>query len=240
MKYHATGLGVSVLLHGAVLAAVVTLSQRETPPEPVAAAVPLTLNMFAPPPEPEPVKVVEPPPTPVAEPEPEPKPEPVVKPKPKPKPKPEPKPKPTPKPKPRPMPKPEPVIQQVQQEPVVEQQVVKTPPPVARPIAPAMPAVNVAKLEDSYKARLRSAIEANKHYPSRARRMRQQGTVTLSLTLKRNGSLSAVAVVDSSGSQILDNAAIASVRSIDGQIPFPSDIKRDSWTFTVPLKFSLR
>lgn len=246
MNHDFAGYSVSILLHGAIVAAVVGLARQEPPPEPVTSAVPLSLSMFAPAP-PEPVKTPPPPePEPVVVPEPVPEPIPEVKPKPKPKQtvKPRPVVKPKPKPKPRPVtpppPIPEPIIEQPVIDPAPLAPVVKPPPPTPKPAAPAQPAVNAAKLEDSYKAKLRSAIEAKKHYPARARRMRQQGTVTLSLTMRRDGTVDNVSVLESSGSKILDKAAMDSVRSIDGQIPFPENIQRQQWTLTVPLKFSLR
>ncbi|MEW8176192.1 MAG: energy transducer TonB, partial [Candidatus Thiodiazotropha endolucinida] len=198
------------------------------------------LEMFQPPPpppEPEPKPEPEPEPEPIQEPEPvverEPEPEVVEPPPPPPKPKPKPAPKPVPKPKPRPEPKPRPKPPPVEQpiEPLKQ-----TP----LPVAPAIDMGLIRRLEEEYKAALRKAIETNKGYPRRAVRLRQEGEVLVGFTVRRDGVIGALRIVESSGSKLLDTAARRAVEKISGRLPFPEEFKRDQWEFTIPINYGLR
>ncbi|MEQ2025104.1 energy transducer TonB [Xenorhabdus szentirmaii] len=64
---------------------------------------------------------------------------------------------------------------------------------------------------DNYTVRLRQEIERHKVYPRKAKRMKQQGTVTINFTLLENGALTAARVVNSSGNSALDDAALSAV-----------------------------
>ncbi|MEW8147066.1 MAG: energy transducer TonB, partial [Candidatus Thiodiazotropha endolucinida] len=179
----------------------------------------------------------EPEPEPIQEPEPvverEPEPEVVEPPPPPPKPKPKPAPKPVPKPKPRPEPKPRPKPPPVEQpiEPLKQ-----TP----LPVAPAIDMGLIRRLEEEYKAALRKAIETNKGYPRRAVRLRQEGEVLVGFTVRRDGVIGALRIVESSGSKLLDTAARRAVEKISGRLPFPEEFKRDQWEFTIPINYGLR
>ncbi|MEJ2463923.1 MAG: energy transducer TonB [Candidatus Thiodiazotropha sp.] len=199
-------------------------------------------------PEPEPEPLPEPEPEPEVEPEPEPEPivvEPPPPPKPKPKPKPEPKLK--PKPEPKLKPKPEPKLKPKPPPEVKPIEPVKPPPAPVEPIVtappPVMPAVDtglIRRLEEEYKAALRQAIETNKGYPRRAVRLRQEGEVVVGFTVLRNGVIEQLRVIESSGSGLLDKAARAAVEKISGQLPFPDELERSEWDFTVPINYALR
>ena len=113
--------------------------------------------------------------------------------------------------------------------------------PVAPPAAP--PPVDsglIEHLEARYKARLKAAIEAHKRYPRRARRLGQQGQIIVRFVVDHNGVINAVEVVQSSGFKRLDQAAIETIRSISGQLPFPEEIPRKHWTFRIPITYRLR
>ncbi|MEW8277919.1 MAG: energy transducer TonB, partial [Candidatus Thiodiazotropha sp.] len=120
------------------------------------------------------------------------------------------------------------------------------PPPVKAPVAapvPAPPAVDIGlirRLEEEYKASLRRAIEANKGYPRRAIRLRQEGEVLVGFTVLRNGVVEALRIVDGSGSRLLDKAARGAVEKISGRLPFPDELAREQWEFTIPINYSLR
>ncbi|MHB8058349.1 MAG: TonB family protein [Desulfuromonadaceae bacterium] len=64
-----------------------------------------------------------------------------------------------------------------------------------------------------YLAQVRAKVETNKEYPSSARQMGYQGTVTVRVTIKVNGNIDTVAVVASSGHKNLDKAALSAVRN---------------------------
>jgi protein TonB len=105
---------------------------------------------------------------------------------------------------------------------------------------PALNSAKIAHIESVYKARLRQLIVANKRYPKRAKRRRQQGTVRVSFVVYANGIIKNIRAVNSSGHIILDKAAISSIEKISGKLPFPPDLKRTQWVITVPVAYQLR
>jgi TonB family protein len=75
----------------------------------------------------------------------------------------------------------------------------------------------------SYFAGIKEKIEWAWVYPQQAQMQGQQGILTLSFTILRNGTLKEVKLVNSSGYQILDRAAILAVRDAAGFGPMPSN-----------------
>jgi protein TonB len=96
------------------------------------------------------------------------------------------------------------------------------------------------RITDHYQAALQSGIEANKRYPRRARRNRQQGRCTIGFTVLRNGTIRDIRIIHSSGHTSLDQASIRAVEATSGQYPFPDSIKRNEWAFTIPVQYQLR
>lgn len=74
-------------------------------------------------------------------------------------------------------------------------------------------------------------------YPSEARRKRIRGEVHVRFTVSRSGDVSSVQVSRSSGSPVLDNAALDAVRRAAPLPSIPPEAGRSSWSFTVPLQF---
>jgi len=65
---------------------------------------------------------------------------------------------------------------------------------------------------DSILAKIVGKIEAAKRYPRTARRMGIQGTATVRFKLKPDGQLEKIELLESSGSKILDDASLETVR----------------------------
>ncbi|MGE0845771.1 MAG: TonB family protein [Flavobacteriaceae bacterium] len=82
--------------------------------------------------------------------------------------------------------------------------------------------------------RLRSSLR----YPAAARSARLKGEVHVSFVVAANGSAGSVRVVRSSGSPILDKAAMDTVRRASPFPSIPAAAGRRSWAFTVPLVFT--
>ena len=231
MKNHLPGFTISTLVHAGLFALAYTvfidkpITLPVDKPDPIA----LKLSMFVPPPPPEPVIV---PPEPIVIPEPEPVVEVIEKPKPPP---PKPIKKPRPKPRPKKQPRPEPVVK-TEPEPVVEPEIVVQPPPVVE-VAPPKPVDT--RIIDEYKLSIRRAIEANKRYPRKARRLRQQGTVTLAFTILRDGTIENLRITQSAGADRLDQAALKAIEKISGRYPLPAELNKPSWDFNVPIQYSL-
>lgn len=243
---HAPALGISALVHLGAIAIALAIGayvpQLMTPPE---RALPLNLAMFAPQP---PAPAVQPAPPPVTSaPAADAHSPPLAKPAPRPQPKPATPRRDAPPAKPRtppqttdfaPAPRAAPRLAEPEHSPPVAAR--SEPEPSPREPAPTVDPDRARNAEREYKSALRSAIEANKHYPGQARRMRQEGQVEVEFTLRRNGDIRDVRIVSGSGSDILDHAALEAVRSIDGKLPFPEEIARSEWTFTLPLNYALR
>lgn len=66
----------------------------------------------------------------------------------------------------------------------------------------------------------------NQHYPEAARAKKLYGKLQLTVSIKADGSLDNVEVTRSSGSKILDAAAVAIVREAAPYSPFPEEIRK--------------
>lgn len=82
-------------------------------------------------------------------------------------------------------------------------------------------------------AKLRRALR----YPSEARSRRLNGVVQVRFVVGSSGDVGSVGLAASSGSPILDDAALATVNRAAPFPPIPEGAGRRSWTFTVPLAF---
>ena len=91
-----------------------------------------------------------------------------------------------------------------------------------------------------YLARVRELIEAHKFYPRQARRRGQEGGAVIRFVLGRDGAVEQLRVVESSGSPLLDQAALSAVTDVGHFPPFPDLLERGEWDLRVPRDFSLR
>jgi protein TonB len=72
-----------------------------------------------------------------------------------------------------------------------------------------------------------------------ARKGRTEGTVVIRGTILRSGSLRECTVSRSSGSSLLDNAAVWAVRSVSQFPPMPLELQGDDLVFDLPISFRL-
>lgn len=93
--------------------------------------------------------------------------------------------------------------------------------------------------EDRYLYELKKLLERRKSYPMIARKMGHMGTVMMRFTLKADGTLAESEVVAKAPYETLNQAASSLVQGINGLKPFPQEIKRDSWSITVPIEYTL-
>ncbi|WP_237386014.1 energy transducer TonB [Xenorhabdus sp. Sc-CR9] len=89
---------------------------------------------------------------------------------------------------------------------------------------------------DNYNSRLRQEIERHKRYPRKAKRMRQEGTVTVHFTLLNDGSITTARIAQSSGNNALDNEALNAINRARSVGVRPSNMKPE---MTVALDFTL-
>jgi len=224
----------ALLLEAALIAAIVWWSSHPAPPPP---PPPVQIVLEAPKPAPKTVA----PPTPKP-PEPKPVPKPVVKPLPKPiVHKVQPKPVQPPPPQPAPQPAPE-LTHKVQAPPAPAPDTkpampVAAPTPPAPPQPPAPPAPDVASIKATFEAKLRSAIQAAVRYPQAARMMQLTGKTLVGFDF-RDGAVSHLRVVTSSGADLLDHAALEAVRNA----PYPAtpkELQGKNMAFTIWVRFHL-
>ena len=77
-------------------------------------------------------------------------------------------------------------------------------------------------------------------YPKSARRKGQEGSLVLKVVISRNGKVTDISVAQESGFLALDNAAITAVKKASPYPQMPEDIRGDSFSFSVPIAFSLK
>jgi len=87
---------------------------------------------------------------------------------------------------------------------------------------------------------LRAAIEAQKRYPAMARRLRREGRVVVRFVVHANGRISDIAVVEGSGTRVLDRAARRAVAAVGTFRPFPDELQAPRKTFRIAMRFRLR
>jgi len=89
-----------------------------------------------------------------------------------------------------------------------------------------------------YLAQLRQRIQESLRYPLTARRRGLSGTVHLEVTIRPDGAIAAVTIVESSSYSALDDAALEAVRSLR-PMPFPAGVPPRRLYVRVPVIFTL-
>lgn len=255
----ATGLLGATLLHLGLMAAVLAWRPpaAEPPPitvelvaiEPAMPELPLPdppdltpLEALMPPAPPEPAAVPDDPPVtqaptePEPEPRPEPEPEPVSTPEPAPVAAPPPPPKPRPKPTQRRPPvidaAPSPTTAEAPQAPAIVAPIQAAPAP---PVATVAPAVQDA----AYLATLLRHLEQHRDYPRSARLRRIEGRAVVQLALARDGRLLEARIERSAGHDVLDAAALDTVRRAAPLPRVPAELPGERIVLRVPFIYRL-
>jgi protein TonB len=90
-----------------------------------------------------------------------------------------------------------------------------------------------------YLLALHSEIERHKTYPDRARRHGWEGEVRVRFVVERDGKVSGVKVISSSGCSVLDEAAAATLEQIERFPPLPASIQLSRLRLELPLVYRL-
>jgi protein TonB len=90
----------------------------------------------------------------------------------------------------------------------------------------------------NYPGKVASQLRRALRYPREARREGIKGTVVVSFTISKNGSIGGVRIARSSGSALLDRAAGEAVQRAAPFRPIPDAAGRSKWSFSVPLAFT--
>ena len=116
-------------------------------------------------------------------------------------------------------------------------------PTTTQPSSKPTPTYNKA-IEQQYLQTLSQEIRqyAQQHYPYRARRRHQQGTVILSFTLHPDGKITHLQLHQSSGYSALDRAALTVIQQhMQAQFkPFPKEMPQQPKNIRVPIQYSLQ
>lgn len=88
----------------------------------------------------------------------------------------------------------------------------------------------------AYLGKLRTHLEGSKVNP----RSKRTGTAIVRLTVKSNGELVSHKIVESSGSKVLDNAALASIARAAPFPSIPSEVGQETVSVSVPFRFTIR
>ncbi|MFZ3208525.1 MAG: TonB family protein [Geobacteraceae bacterium] len=94
-------------------------------------------------------------------------------------------------------------------------------------------------VRSDYLALCRRLIENNKDYPLMARKGRIEGAVLARCVLERTGALKSSGVSKSSGSGLLDNAALRAVLSVGRFPPLPPELPGSELVLDIPITFRL-
>ncbi len=116
------------------------------------------------------------------------------------------------------------------------------PTPASAATAPAPPRWLGERQRYLERLRQRIARLAQDTYPYRARRLGMQGTVTLHFTLHPDGRIDRLSVLQSSGHDVLDEAARAIIEEeMDSRFdPFPAALPPQPIEVTIPIRYRLR
>ena len=118
------------------------------------------------------------------------------------------------------------------------------PPPTARSmtlatVVPARPsAPQASSISARWQGALASWIRARTRYPEAARRLGEEGAVVVSFTVGRDGQVLDALLKQRSGSDTLDQAALAMFHA--ARVPaFPADMEQAQVTISVPVRYRL-
>lgn len=102
------------------------------------------------------------------------------------------------------------------------------------------PSLDEEALWKAYAVRLNAHFRKFKHYPMLAKKRRLTGTVLIRITLERSGNVLDATILKSSGSAILDDAALASAREASPAPAFPNALNAQTKILEIPYSYSLK
>lgn len=128
--------------------------------------------------------------------------------------------------------------QPVQQAPAPQQQeasIAAAPP--TPPLPPGPSAADPGK--DSWEGRVMARLERHRRYPNAARARREQGVAHVRVSLARDGSVLSLALEQSSGSAMLDQAALETFRRA-APLPAVPEARKTPLELSFPVEFFMR
>lgn len=97
------------------------------------------------------------------------------------------------------------------------------------------------KVADDYRMMVYQRIAELRDYPALAKGLSQEGTVLIRFTILADGDITQVTVVESSGYELLDNAALQIFsRGLAYRLPpIPAALDKKRWVLSIPIRYQL-
>jgi len=108
------------------------------------------------------------------------------------------------------------------------------------PYEPEDNTVDLGNLRGLFTGKVRQRIANAKYYPRMAKRRGMEGQPIIAFTLGRQGQLTKVALVKTSGYQLLDRAALKAVHQAAPYPEIPAELKINTFQFKLPVSFILK
>jgi periplasmic protein TonB len=99
---------------------------------------------------------------------------------------------------------------------------------------------NTSSALPTWKSQMLALLERNKRYPESAQSRHQQGTAQVFFSLDRQGRVVASRIVRSSGTDVLDDEALALLHRAQPFPPPPPELPGPRIDLTVPIRFNLK
>lgn len=98
----------------------------------------------------------------------------------------------------------------------------------------------IAQILDEFYLKVGKQIAFAKIYPDFARKMGYQGKALVAFKIDRDGNVLSLAVSQSSGNEILDEAALEAVKEAGPYPPIPKELNKSSLKLKIPITYALR
>jgi len=95
------------------------------------------------------------------------------------------------------------------------------------------------KFKKNYQFELWSYLDKNKRYPVASKRLKEQGVVTISFKILKNGSFKDIILESSSGKRRLDKSTLKMIKNLKKFKPFTEDINKSFINISVPIEYRL-
>jgi len=98
----------------------------------------------------------------------------------------------------------------------------------------------LSRIKKSYVNNIRAKMQKFQRYPLISKARKEQGTVLISFTVHKNGSITNIKINKSSGFKRLDKAALKIFRKMGTGFNIPSDLKDKKMNLILPVIFKLK
>ena len=98
---------------------------------------------------------------------------------------------------------------------------------------------DMGSTKNTYLSELRNFIERHKSYPSQAKTLGHEGQAEIRFSILSDGTLSSIELLRSSGSSILDQAALSLLQRVQKLSPIPNELRMTQLDLVLPIQYSL-